>query len=266
MAKIHPSAIVDPKAVLADDVEIGPYCIVGPDVQLGSGCKLISQCNVVGHTIMGKNNTVHPFASIGGPPQDHAFDESIVSWIKIGDNNIFREGVTINPGTGEGTETVIGNGCFMLAYTHVAHNCKVGDNVVMVNLAGVAGYVEVGDNCLISGQSGIHQFCRMGRFAVLSGGSQVSLDIPPFMIADGRNGGIRGINLVGLRRGGFPKETIRALKNAYSIMFRSELNTKNALQKVKDEVPQLPEVLELIEFFETTQRGVLQGKGASRRS
>ncbi len=266
MAKIHPSAIVDPKAVLADDVEVGPFCIVGPDVQLGSGCRLISQCNVVGHTIMGKNNTVHPFASIGSPPQDHAFDESVVSWVKIGDNNTFREGVTVNPGTGEGTETIIGNGCLLLAYTHVAHNSKLGNNVVMVNLGGVAGYVEVGDNCLISGLSGIHQFCRMGRFAVLSGGSQVSLDIPPFMIADGRNGGIRGINLVGLRRGNFPKETVRALKDAYSIMFRSELNTKNALQKVKDEVPPLPEVLEFIEFFETSKRGVLQGRGSSRRS
>jgi UDP-N-acetylglucosamine acyltransferase len=266
MAKIHSTAIVDPRAKIADDVEIGPYCIVGGDVELGSGCRLISQCNVVGHTVMGKNNVVHPFANIGGPPQDYSYDENSVSYLRIGDNNIFREGFTANPSAKAGGETVIGSNCFFLAYSHVAHDCHVGNCVIMVNFSGLTGHVEVGDFCLISGQSGIHQFCRMGRMAVLSGGSQVSMDIPPFMIADGRNGGIRGINLVGLRRRGFEKDTIRALKDLYDIMFRSGLNTSNALKKVKEELPQLPEIVEFIEFVESSKRGVLQGRGASRRA
>jgi len=265
MPKIHPTALVDANARLAEDVEIGPFCIVGPNVELGSGCKLISQCNVVGYTTMGKNNIVHPFANIGGPPQDHAW-KGERSYLRIGDNNIFREGVTVNPGSHAEEETVIGNGCFLLAYTHVAHNCRFGNNIVMVNFSGAPGYVQVGDCCLISGLCGLHQFCRMGRLAVLSGGSQVSMDIPPFMIADGRNGGIRGINLVGLKRRGFSTETIRALKDVYDIVFRSGLNTTNALNKVKAEVPLLPEVKEFIEFVESSKRGILQGRGASRRA
>ena len=265
MAKIHPTSLVDAKAKLAEDVEIGPFCIVGPDVEMGAGCKLISQCNVVGYTTMGKNNIVHPFSNVGGPPQDYAW-KGERSYVKIGDNNVFRESFTINPGSHAEEVTAVGDNCFFLACTHVAHNCQVGNNVVIVNFSGLTGYVQVGDGCLISGQSGLHQFCRMGRMAVLSGGSQVSMDIPPFMIADGRNGGIRGVNLVGLKRRGFPTENIRALKNVYDIMFRSGLNTTNALNKIKAELPQLPEVVEFIQFVESSKRGILQGRGASRRS
>lgn len=266
MAKIHSTAIVDANAKLADDVEIGPYCIVGPNVELGSGCKLISQCNVVGYTIMGKNNVVHPFANIGGPPQDYSFDPKMVSYLKIGDNNIFREYFTANPATHEGEATTIGNNCFFLAYTHVAHDCHVGNGVVMVNFSGLTGHVQVGDNCLISGLSGIHQFCRIGRLAVLSGGSQSSMDIPPFMIADGRNGGIRGVNLVGMKRRGFSLETVKAIRKVYDIMFRSGLNTSNGIKQVEEEVPLIPEVMEFIEFVKTTKRGILQGRGTGRRS
>jgi len=265
MPKIHPTALVDANAKLADDVEVGPFCIVGSNVELGAGCRLISQCNVVGYTMMGKNNIVHPFSNIGGPPQDHAW-KGDRSYVRIGDNNIFREGFTINPGSHAEEETVIGSNCFFLGATHVAHNCRLGNNVVMVNFAGAAGYVQIGDNCLISGLSGLHQFCRMGRLAVLSGGSLVSMDIPPFMIADGRNGGIRGVNLVGLKRRGFSSETIRAIKNVYDVVFRSGLNTTNALKKVKSELPPLPEVKEFIAFVEESKRGVLQGRGVSRRA
>ncbi len=266
MAKIHSTAVVDPEAKLADDVEIGPYCIVGPHVEMGPGCRLISQCNVVGYTIMGKNNIVHPFANVGGPPQDYSFDPSMVSYLRIGDNNIFREYFTANSATKEGEATVIGNNCFFLAYTHVAHDCHVGNGVVMVNFSGLTGHVHVGDNSLISGLSGVHQFCRVGRMAVLSGGSQTSLDIPPFMIADGRNGGIRGVNLVGLKRRGFSTETIRVIKDMYDIMFRSGLNTTNAVKKVETDLPQIPEVVEFLEFVKTTKRGILQGRGSARRA
>ncbi|MDD3119504.1 MAG: acyl-ACP--UDP-N-acetylglucosamine O-acyltransferase [Victivallales bacterium] len=266
MAKIHPTALVDPAAKLADDVEIGPYCIVGPNVEMGSGCRLISQCNVIGRTIMGKNNIVHSFANIGGQPQDYHYDPQMVSYLRIGDNNIFREYFTANSATQENEATIIGNDNFFLAYTHVAHDCIVGNGIVMVNFSGLTGHVQVGDNCLISGLSGVHQFCRVGRMAVLSGGSQSSMDIPPFMIADGRNGGIRGVNLVGLKRRGFSTATIRVIKNMYDIMFRSGLNTTNALKRIEAELPQIPEVEEFVTFVRTTKRGILQGRGATRRA
>jgi UDP-N-acetylglucosamine acyltransferase len=214
---------------------------------------------------MGKNNVVHPFASVGTEPEDYAFHD-IVSYTQIGDNNRFREGVTINRGTHENTVTKIGDGCFMMANTHVAHNCQLGNRVIMVPFSGLAGYCEIGDNCLISGLSGMHQFCRMGRMAVLSGGSQISMDLPPFMIGDGRNGGVRGFNIVGLRRNGFSPDTIKVIKEIYNIFFRSGLNTTNAIAKVEAELPQLPEVLEFLEFVKSSKRGILPGDHHGRRA
>ena len=195
MAKIHPTAIVDPSAKLADDVEVGPYCVIEHDTEIGQGTRLIAQCHIGAYATLGANNVVYPFASIGTDPEDYGF-EGGVSYTKIGDNNRFREGVTVNRGTHEGTVTTIGSGCFMMANTHVSHNCTIGNGVVMVPYSGCAGYCTVGDKCLISGLSGMHQFCRMGRMAVLSGGSQISMDLAPFMIGDGRNGGVRGFNIV----------------------------------------------------------------------
>ena len=257
MPKIHPSAVVDPKAKIADDVEIGAHCVVGPDVTLGAGCKLIAQCFVGGYTTMGKGNMVFPFVSIGTAPQDYGYKGGI-SYTKIGDNNYFREGVTVQPGTQPETDTVIGNRCLLMANSHVAHNCVLGDNVILVNCATLGGYVNVGNNCLISAITAIHQFCRIGRFAVLSGCSAISKDLPPFMICSGRNGAILGINIVGLRRGGFSKECIEALRDVYQIFFRSKLSIPNALEKINAEVPQLPEIKDFIEFVTSSKRGVLR--------
>ena len=265
MPQIHPTAIIDPTAKLADNVIVGPYCVIEHDVEIGEGTNLIGQCRIGAYTTMGKNNVVHPFAAIGTEPEDYAFTD-IVSYTKIGDNNRFREGVTVNRGTHEGTVTKIGNGCFMMANTHVAHNCQLGDNVIMVVFSGLAGYCEIGDKCLISGLSGMHQFCRMGRMAVLSGGSQISMDLPPFMIGDGRNGGVRGFNIVGMRRNGFAPETIRAIKDVYNIFFRSGLNGSNALAKIEAEVEPLPEVVEFHEFVKSSKRGVLTGDRHGRRA
>lgn len=265
MPQIHPTAIVDPSAKLADDVIVGPYSVIEHDVEIGEGSNLIGQCRIGAYTRMGKNNIVHPFAAVGTEPEDYAFDD-IVSYTHIGDDNRFREGVTINRGTHEGTITKIGNGCFFMANTHVAHNCQLGNNVIMVPYSGLAGYCEIGDKCLISGLSGMHQFCRMGRMAVLSGGSQISMDLPPFMIGDGRNGGVRGFNIVGLRRNGFSKETIQTIKEVYNIFFRSGLNTSNAIAKVEAELPSLPEVIEFLEFVKASKRGILPGDHHGRRS
>ena len=267
MANIHPTAIVGQDVQLGESVEIGPYCIVDDHVTLGAGTRLLAQCHVASYTTMGENNVVYPFASIGHDPEDYAYDPAQgPSYTRIGNNNKFRENVTINRGTHVGTETVIGDGCFFMANTHVAHNCVLGNGVIMVPFSGLAGYCEIGDRCLISGLSGMHQFCRMGRMAVLSGGSTISMDLPPFMIGDGRNGGVRGFNIVGMRRSGFSPETIRAIKDLYDIFFRHGLNMPNAIAKAKAEVPDLPEVREFITFIETSKRGVLPGNHHGRRS
>lgn len=260
MPRIDSSARVDPKANIAADVEIGPCCIVGPDVTIGSGCRLIGQCFISGNTTLGKGNIIYPFVSIGTHPQDYGF-KGEVSYLHIGDNNIFREGFTANVGTKPESETIIGNHCFFMANSHVAHNCKVGDNVVMANGALIGGYAEIGSNCLLSGNTAVHQFCRMGRFAVLSGCSAISVDLPPFVIAVGnRNGAVESINRVGLRRNNFSEETMRAIKNVYKIFFRTEKNIPNALEQIRAEVPLLPEVMEFIQFVETSKRGVLRNK------
>ena len=265
MAKIHPTAIVDPSAKLADDVEVGPYCVIEHDTEIGRGTRLIAQCHIGAYATLGANNVVYPFASIGTDPEDYGF-EGGGSYTKIGDNNRFREGVTVNRGTHEGTVTTIGSGCFMMANTHVSHNCTIGNGVVMVPYSGCAGYCTVGDKCLISGLSGMHQFCRMGRMAVLSGGSQISMDLAPFMIGDGRNGGVRGFNIVGMKRNGFSKETIRAVKDLYDIFFRHGLSMSNAIAKAEAEVPQLPEVIEFLDFIKSTKRGILTGDRGGRRA
>ncbi|OGV55834.1 MAG: acyl-[acyl-carrier-protein]--UDP-N-acetylglucosamine O-acyltransferase [Lentisphaerae bacterium GWF2_52_8] len=236
---------------------------VGPHVSIGKGCRLMPQCHVTGHTTMGENNTVFPFATIGSQAEDYHVTGG-ATYLKIGDNNIFREGVTVNTGTKDDSSTIIGNGCFLMANAHVAHNCELGNNVIMVVGSGLSGYVTVADKVLISGLSGIHQFCRVGRMAVLSGGSTISMDLPPFMIGDGRNGGVRGINKIGMKRNNFSEETIRAITNIYKIFFRSGLNSTNALAKIRAELPQLPEVQEFIAFVESSKRGVLTGHGGRR--
>ena len=266
MAKIHPTAIIDPTAVIPDDVEIGPYAVIENNVELGSGCKLHGQCRIGAYTKIGAGNEIYAFASIGTDPEDYSYDRTQISYTQIGDGNRFREGCTVNRGTMPGSITTIGSGGFFMANTHVSHNCVVGNKVVMVPYSGIAGHCHVGDNCLISGLSGMHQFCRMGRMAVLSGGSQISMDLPPFMIGDGRNGGVRGFNIVGMRRNGFSPETIRAIKDVYNIFFRLGLNVSNAIAKVETEVPQLPEVVEFLDFVKASKRGILTGDHGGRRA
>ena len=265
--KIHPTAVIGEDVQLGEDVEIGPYCVVEDHVRIGDGSHLISQCHVASYTTMGKRNVLYPFAAIGTDPEDYAYDPvQGPSFTRIGDDNKFREGVTVNRGTHAGTETVIGSGCFMMCNTHVAHNCVLGDNVILVLGSGLGGYCEVGDRALISGVSAVHQFCRVGRLAVLSGGSAISVDLPPFMIGDGRNGGVRGFNIVGMRRCGFSRETIRTIKDLYDIFFRHGLNMTNAIAKAQAELPQIPEVLEFIKFVQDSKRGVLSGDHHGKRS
>lgn len=264
MPNIHKMAVVDPKAELADDVEIGPFCVVGPNVRIDAGTRLISNVNVLGHTTLGKNNTVFPYVSIGTDPQDYDYKGG-VSYVKIGDGNRFREGVTVNLGTKEGSATVIGNNCYFMANSHVAHNANVGRNVIMVQGAMLGGYVTVMDNAILSGLTAVHQFCRVGRFAFLGGGSTISMDLPPFMLADGRNGVVRGVNVIGLRRNGFSNEDIKTVKRLYTIFFRSDLNGSQATARIQEELPDCAPVMEFLEFVQASGRGVLMGKAESRR-
>ena len=266
MAKIHPSSIVSPGAVLADDVEVGPMCYIGPNVRIGAGTRLIGHCHIDGYTDMGEGNVVYPFAALGMGAQDVHVEAGAKTYLHIGDHNIFRENFTAHTGTMPDTATVIGNHCMFMACTHVAHNCKVGDYVIFVNMAGLAGYCEIGDHALLSGLSGMHQFCRVGRYAIISGGSVFSQDIPPFMMAEGRNGGVKMINLVGLKRGGFSEEAIRVIRDLYKLYYHSGLTPRNALEAVKTQLPQTPEVKEFIAFCESSKRGVLPPRIAGKRA
>ena len=265
MPNIHPTAVVDPKAKIDDSVTIGPQCVVGPNVTLGPDCNLIALCYVDGHTTIGARNTIYPGASIGAPPQDISFDLKQVSYVQTGDDNVFRENISIHRGSKEFSVTKVGSKCYIMANTHIAHDCQLGDNIVMVNFAGLAGYVTLGNGCFISGNAVIHQFCSAGRFSMLSGVSAISKDLPPFMIADGRNGIVRSVNIIAMRRNGFSNEAIRAIKDVYNIFYRSELNVKNAIEKIKSEIKQLPEVIEFITFVENSKRGVLTNSVAKGR-
>ncbi len=266
MPKIHPTAVVSEGAVLASDVEVGPLCYVGPHVELGPGCRLIAQCHIDGHTRLGAGNVLYPFSSLGQNAQDHGVEPGSVTYLEVGDGNIFREGCTVHTGTKPGTKTVIGNGCMFMNSSHVAHNCQVGNQVIMVGFSGLAGYCEVGDRALISGLCGMHQFCRVGRLAILSGGSVFSQDVPPFMMAEGRNGGVKMVNLVGLKRAGFSEETIRVIKHIHRLYYRSGLAPANALNAVRTQLPQIPEVLEFIAFCESSKRGVLPARIEGKRA
>ena len=263
---IHPTAVVSDGAVIGAGVEIGPFVYVGPNVKIGDGCRLLAHCVVDGHTTMGERNVVHPFATIGGPAQDHGVEEGGITYLNIGDDNDFRDGFTAHTGTQPGTCTTIGNHNMFMAQSHVAHNCIVGNNVIYVNSACTGGYSQIFDNAILSGLVAIHQFCRVGRFVMVSGCSAFSLDVPPFMIAEGRNGGVKGINRVGLSRAGFSAEAINNIKDLYRIYYRSGLNSGNALEKIRTELPQTPEVIEFLDFCANTKKGVVAPNREGRRS
>ena len=266
MAKIHPTAVVEDGAILGNDVEIGPLCYVGPHVKIGDGTRLLSHCNVDGYTTLGKCNVLHPFAALGQPAQDHSVVPGAPTYLNVGDNNIFREGTAIHTGTLPGSATTIGNNNMFMNGSHVAHNCKVGNNVHYISLAVTGGYAEVHDNAILSGLVAIHQFCRVGRFAIISGCSAFSQDVPPFMMAEGRNGGVKMINLVGLKRAGFTAEQISVIKNIFRIYYRSGLIPSVALEKIRTELPQTPEVLEFLEFCANSKKGVVPPNHGGRRN
>jgi UDP-N-acetylglucosamine acyltransferase len=254
---IHPTAIVDPAAAIDAAARIGPYCIVGADVTIGPDTELQHHVTILGPTRIGRGNFFHAYASIGQKTQDLKYAGE-PTYLEIGDGNTFREFCTVNRGTLPGTRTVIGSGGNFLAYSHIAHDCIVGSNVIFSNNGTLAGHVEVGDHAVIGGLTAVHQFCRIGRHAITGGCSKIVQDVPPFFIADGNPAEIRGVNQVGLERAGTPPETIRALREAYRILYRGNLNVKQAVEAIRTELPQLGELAELCAFIETSQRGIIR--------
>ncbi|GAB5046385.1 acyl-ACP--UDP-N-acetylglucosamine O-acyltransferase [Thermodesulfovibrio sp. TK110] len=256
MSQIHKTAIISSKAEIDEDVVIGPYCIIGDNVRIGKGTRLINHVQIEGITEIGENCTIFPFTTIGFPPQDIKY-KGEKTGVKIGNNNIIREYVTIHRASVSGDGwTVIGDNNFIMAYVHIAHDCKIGNSVIMANLATLAGHVQVEDFAFIGGLVAVHQFTRIGAYAMIGGFSGVGQDVPPFTMASGPRAKLYGLNSVGLKRRGFSEETINILKKAYKILFRDKLQLKEAIEKVKNELPQIPEIKHLIEFIEANKRGI----------
>ncbi len=252
---IHSTAIISPKAQLEKDVEVGAYSIIGENVKIERGTKVGYRVFIDGYTSIGKNCQVFTGAVIGSPPQDLKYQKKR-SYIKIGDNNTIREYTTINPGTDEGDITRIGNNNFIMAYSHIAHNSVLEDGIILANCATLAGYVHLEKYSIIGGLTAIHQFCRVGKYAIVGGCSKVTQDILPFSIADGHPAKPYGLNKIGLKRHNFPPETIKLLKRAFFYLLGAKLNTSQAIKKIKDNLPSLPEIEYLLDFITSSERHI----------
>jgi UDP-N-acetylglucosamine acyltransferase len=252
---IHPSAVVHPGAQVGEECEIGPCCVIGENVVLGPRCRLHSHVVIDGHTNLGSDNEIFPFASIGLKSQDLKWNGGVTR-TEIGDNNTFREYVTVHSATADGESTIVGSHNHILAYSHIAHNVRLGSHVVMSNVATLAGHVTVEDHAVVGGLAAVHQFCRIGKMAIIGGCSKVVQDVPPFMLADGNPARTRTINKVGLERNGVSEEAQAALRQAYKMLFRGGLTLSNALAKIEKELPELPEVGHLIQFVRASERGI----------
>lgn len=253
---IHPTAIVHPRATIAPGVKIGAYSLIGENVRIGKNTLVDSHVVVEGWTDVGERCHLFPFVSIGTAPQ-HMRYRGEPTRVIIGDENVIREFVTIHRATAEGGGiTSLGHGNFIMAYSHIAHDCKVGNQVIMANASTLAGHIAVEDFAIVGGLVAIHQFVRVGCYAIIGGASGVPKDIPPYMCAAGNRAKLFGLNTVGLKRHRFSEATLFALKQAYRILFRSHLILNKAIEKVETDVPRLPEITHLLDFLKSSKRGV----------
>lgn len=253
--KIHPTAIVHPDAVLGEGVEVGPWAIIEGTVRVGARTKIGPRVTIEGHTTMGEDNEIFTGAVVGSRTQDKKFDGG-TSYLRIGDRNKIREYVTINPGTLDGTETVIGNDNLLMAYAHVAHDCVIHNGATLANNGTLAGHVVIEDKAIIGGLSAVHQFVRVGKLSITGGCSKVVQDIPPFMMVDGHPAKAFGINSVGLDRAGYTAKDKSDLKKAFRIIFKSGLILKNVVKEIKEQVPSTPVIDTLVQFLEKSERGI----------
>ncbi len=255
---IHATAIIDPKAEIDAEVEIGPYVVIEGPVKVGRGTRIMAHGTITGATEIGEDNEIHPGAALGGPPQDKAYKNE-ESYLKIGAGNIIREHVQVHRGTVAGSATVLGDDNFLMANSHVGHNCKLGDHNILANGALLAGYVEVGDHVFISGNCVVHQFVRIGDYALMRGLSGTSRDVPPFAIVDWQHT-VRGVNVVGLKRAGFSESRVREIREAFRVLFRKGRNLSVAIKKIEDTGRVSADVLTLLEFIRLSKRGVCFGR------
>ncbi len=254
---IHPTAIISPEARLGADVRVGPYCVIGAGVELGDGCVLDSHVILDGPSRFGCDNHFFPFAAVGGRSQDLKYLGE-PTFLEVGDRNVFRENCTVHRGTHEHTPTRIGSDNLFLCYSHVAHDCQLGNHIILSNNGTLGGHVVVEDHAIVSGLAAVHQFCRIGCHSIIGGCAKVVQDVPPYMIIDGNPAATRGLNLVGLQRRGFAEDDLKALKSAYKKLFlRKDLNLTGQLSSLKADRPANHEpVKHLIAFIESSGRGV----------
>ena len=253
---IHQTAIVDAKARIADDVEIGPYSVVGADVEIGSGTVIGPHVVVMGPSKIGCDNRIFQFASIGEAPQDKKY-QGEPTWLLVGDRNVIREYVTLNRGTNDGTgQTVIGSDNLFMAYSHVAHDCVVGDHSIFANAASLSGHVEVGDYAILGGFTSVHQFTLIGSKSFCGLGSVVTQDIPPFSTAAGNRARVIGINKEGLKRQGFSAELVRALHKSFRALLKSQGSKQDAFANLQPLCDKYPEVEEFVNFVKNSKRGI----------
>jgi UDP-N-acetylglucosamine acyltransferase len=253
--RIHPTAVVDPRAQVDSDVQIGPYAIIGPDVTISSGCRIGAHVLIDGHTTIGKNNRFFTGAVVGSQSQDLKYRGGRTSLV-IGDNNTIREYTTINVSTSEEKSTIIGSNNLLMAYAHVAHECLVRDGIVMANNATLAGHVTVEDKAILGGLAAVHQFARVGTLAIVGGCSKVVKDVMPYSMVDGHPAQWQGVNFIGLKRNGWSDEDRAHIKKAFKIICRSNLNTTQALERLRSEFDGCAGADHLIEFIERSERGV----------
>ncbi len=257
MSDIHSTAIIEEGAVLGEGVKLGAYSVIGPDVKIGDKTEVMAHAVIDGNTTIGNECVIHPFARIGGATQDLKFKGGAPGVI-VGDKTVLRECVTINSGTHDGEMTQVGSGCLLMAYSHVAHACKIGNGVIIANGTQLAGDVIVEDNAIIEGLSGAVQFRRIGKMAFLGAYTKATKDVPPFMIADGLDIKIRGINKIGMERQGVSEESRAAVKEAYRILYRQKLPLAEALGKIENEVTSTDEVKYLLDFIRASKVGIVR--------
>lgn len=258
---IHPTAIVHPKANIAEDVDIGPFTVIGENVTIGSGTKIMSSVVIDGWTEIGKNNRIFPGAAIGLPPQDFGY-KGQRAFVKIGDDNEIREYVTIHRAATEDDTTFVGDQNLLMAYVHIAHNCRVGSQVTIANYAGLAGYTVVEDQAVLGGLAGFHQHTRVGRLCMVGGCSKINKDVPPFSIVDGNPCRIFGMNFRGMRRRDISKESRLAVQNAIRILGSMGLTLNDAIERIDSELEHTKEIIQLLEFLRApSHMGVLNKGG-----
>ncbi len=265
LPRVHPTAIIDEQAEIAETAEVGPYCVLTGPVRLESGVRLLASCHIQGPATIGEGTVVYPGAALGFEPQDYKFAPgSQTAGVVIGRECIIREHATVHAASNNDTPTTVGDACFLMACTHVGHDCQLGNNVILVNYAGLSGHTAVGDRVTLSGHCGTHQHVRIGRLAFFSAGTHVSLDVPPFCVVNERNR-LGHVNLVGMRRSGMNREEVKAVHRAFRKVLRNASTTSETLAYLAEEGLQWPAVQEMHDFIAQTKRGIVPGLGRGTR-